>query len=90
MVYCGEKGGSGYCYNIGNIRSMWVSELPLICMLRYGHEKRKCWSQIALAPMWGKGLSDSPVVVKILSQKLLPLPSFWGLEETFSRLLFVL
>ena len=50
-------------------RSMRVSELPSICTSRYGREKRKCWSQIALASMGGEGLSDPPVVVEILSQK---------------------
>ena len=48
-------------------RSMRVSELPSICTSRYGREKRKCWSQIALASMGGEELS--PVVVEILSQK---------------------
>ena len=39
------------------IRNMRVSKLPPIRPSRYGHEKRKCWSQIALAAMGEKRFS---------------------------------
>ena len=44
-----------------NIRSMRVLEFPSIRPSRYGREKRKCWSQIALAGMGGKQFFGSPV-----------------------------
>ena len=44
-----------------DIRIMRVSKLPSIRPSRYGREKRKCWSQIALAGMGGKQFLGSPV-----------------------------
>ena len=35
----------------GLIQIMRVSKLPQIRLSRYGREKWKCWSQIALVPM---------------------------------------
>ena len=42
------------------IRSMWVSKFPSIRLSRYRPKKRKCWSQISLAPMGEKHLAALP------------------------------
>ena len=60
---------------------MRVSELPSI-------RTSRCPTN-ALAPMGVKGFPDPPSFSGILSKKkLLPLRSVWGLNKTFSRLLF--
>ena len=42
------------------IRSMRVSKFPPNRPSRYGREKRKCWSQIALVPMRKSGFPALP------------------------------
>ena len=70
------------------IPSMRVSKFANFSTSRYGREKWKCWSQIALAAMGEKGVHGSPVRSGFLSKIISPSLSFWDLDKTFSRLLF--
>ena len=78
--------GKTLCYKLVHcssyqIQRMRVSKIPPIRPSRYGHEKRKCWSQFSAGPFGRK--------VFFLSKKWRPWHVFLSQNKSFSRLLFV-